>query len=102
MSEKAFRWCFIGTGTLARIVAKEITGTGRHEIVSVCSRRFEKAEEFAKEFGGKACADAGEAMEKSGRRLCCDAASAALRLREAGNRGRKAGALRETFHGQRL
>lgn len=65
MSEKAFRWCFIGTGTLARIVAKEITGTGRHEIVSVCSRRFEKAEEFAKEFGGKACADASEAMEKA-------------------------------------
>ena len=54
MPEKPFSWCFIGTGTLAEHVAKEITASGRHRIVSAFSRRFDRAEEFAKRFGGKA------------------------------------------------
>ena len=48
----AFRWCFIGTGTLANTVAREITASGRHEIVSVFTRRIEKAREFTEKFGG--------------------------------------------------
>ena len=48
MESNVFRWCFIGTGTLAGQVAKEITRSGRHRIVSVFTRRFEKAESFAK------------------------------------------------------
>ena len=35
MENKAFRWCFIGTGKLAHQVAAEIVKSGRHEIVSV-------------------------------------------------------------------
>ena len=31
---EAFRWAFIGTGTLAKKVIKEITATGRHAVVS--------------------------------------------------------------------
>ncbi|MBR3495069.1 MAG: Gfo/Idh/MocA family oxidoreductase [Clostridia bacterium] len=63
MTQKTpFRWCFVGTGTLARQVAKEITESGRHVLCSVVSRRFEKAVEFAEQYGGKACADADEAI----------------------------------------
>ena len=47
-----FRWCFIGTGTLAKAVARSITASGRHEIVSVFTRRMEKAREFTEKFGG--------------------------------------------------
>ena len=54
MSVQAFRWCFIGTGTLARQVAKEITATDRHCISTVYSRRFEAAEAFAKQYGAEA------------------------------------------------
>ena len=54
MSEQPFRWCFIGTGTLAKQVAREITASGRHEITAVYSRRFEKAREFAAQYGGAA------------------------------------------------
>ena len=50
----AFRWCFIGTGTLANTVGKIITSSGRHEIVSVFTRRIEKAREFTRRFGGTA------------------------------------------------
>ena len=49
-----FRWCFIGTGTLARRVAKEITASGRHVISSIYSRRYENAVRFAGEYGGTA------------------------------------------------
>ena len=30
-----FRWCFIGAGKLANIVADQITASGRHKVVSV-------------------------------------------------------------------
>ena len=58
----AFRWCFIGTGTLAAQVAEEITKTGRHRITAVCSRRFESAEAFAKKYGAEAFHDINEAL----------------------------------------
>lgn len=33
-----FKWCFIGTGSLAKTVAFQLNRSGRHEIVS-CYRR---------------------------------------------------------------
>lgn len=47
-----FRWCFIGTGNLAKIVAAQLNKSGRHEIVSCYTRNFEKAQAFATKFGG--------------------------------------------------
>ena len=35
----AFKWCFIGTGTLAKKVAEELNSFGKHEISAVYSRR---------------------------------------------------------------
>ena len=52
MSDQPFRWCFIGTGTLAKQVAKEITASGRHAVSAVYSRRIEKAKQFADTYGG--------------------------------------------------
>lgn len=57
-----FRWCFIGTGTLAKQVAKLILASGRHEIVTAYTRRSEACAQFTAEFGGKACASAEEAV----------------------------------------
>jgi len=65
MSNSTFTWCFIGTGTLARQVAAEITASGRHRITAVCSRRFAAAEEFAKTYGAKAYESAEEAMTQA-------------------------------------
>lgn len=65
MSSQVFSWCFIGTGTLAKQVAAEITATDRHRIVSVVSRRKEAAEEFAARFGAEASQDPRRAMEKA-------------------------------------
>ena len=41
-----FNWAFIGTGTLAVQVAKEITASGCHRIASVYTRNPEKCEAF--------------------------------------------------------
>ena len=65
MNDRAFSWCFIGTGTLAKQVAAEITETDRHRIASVYSRRSEAAEQFAKQYGGEACKTPEQAMEKA-------------------------------------
>ena len=62
MNDRAFSWCFIGTGTLAKQVAAEITETDRHRIASVYSRRSEAAEQFAKQYGGEACETPEQAM----------------------------------------
>ena len=66
MENKVFRWCFIGTGKLAHQIAAEIIKSGRHEIVSVYSRRIESAKEFAAQFGGKATDSASEAITAEG------------------------------------
>lgn len=47
---KPFRWAVIGTGRIANTVMKEVTATGRHRVVSVYSRTYEKAEKFAAKF----------------------------------------------------
>lgn len=57
-----FRWCFIGTGTLARKVARQILDSGNHEIVTAYTRRPESCEEFCAQFGGTPCASAEEAI----------------------------------------
>lgn len=49
-----FRWCFIGTGSLAKMVASQLNKSGRHEIVSCFSRMYDQAVEFAGKFGGVA------------------------------------------------
>ncbi len=49
-----FKWCFIGTGSLAKTVASQLNKSGRHEIVSCYTRNYEKGMEFAKKYGGKA------------------------------------------------
>lgn len=49
-----FKWAFIGAGNIARVVAREITKTGRHCVVSVYSRSIEKATQFAKQFNATA------------------------------------------------
>ena len=65
MTESAFKWCFIGTGTLARPVAREIIDSGRHLVSAVVSRKIENAARFAAEFGGKAYEDPREAMAQA-------------------------------------
>ena len=49
-----FNWAFIGTGTLAVQVAKEITASGRHRIASVYTRNPEKCDAFAQFAGSTA------------------------------------------------
>lgn len=64
--EQLFGWCFIGTGSLANQVASELQRKGGHKIVSVYSRRFEKAKEFCKKHEGEAYASAEEAIMAPG------------------------------------
>lgn len=47
----SFGWAFIGTGTLARKVIREITATGRHRVVSAYSRNREKLKAFCEPYG---------------------------------------------------
>ena len=57
-----FRWCFIGVGSLAKMVAGQLNKSERHEIVSCYARRFDKTREFADKFGGTAYESAEEAI----------------------------------------
>ena len=66
MADRTFHWAFIGAGTLARQVAKEITASGRHRIVSVYTRTPEKCAEFAAQYGAIAAGSAEEAMTAPG------------------------------------
>lgn len=61
-----FNWCFIGAGRLARGVAREITRSGRHRVVSVYARRPERCREFARPYGALPCATAAEAIAAAG------------------------------------
>ncbi len=65
MNNQPFNWCFIGTGTLAKQVAAEITASGRHRISAVYSRRPEAASQFAGQYGGQAYSSAQTAMENA-------------------------------------
>ncbi len=61
-----FRWCFIGTGSLARQVAGQLNKSGRHEIVSCFTRKYENAVAFAEKCGGKAYEHAEDAINADG------------------------------------
>ena len=63
--DRPFRWCFIGTGTLADTVAKAITASGRHQVATAYTRRFEKAKAFCDQYGGTPC-ESPEAAVASG------------------------------------
>ena len=65
MSEK-FGWCFIGCGTLAKKVAKQIIKSGRHTVVSVYSRSFDKCRAFANKYGASAYGSAAQAINADG------------------------------------
>ena len=61
-----FRWCFIGAGDLARTVANQLNKSGRHEVVSVYTRNYEKGLAFAEKHGGKAYPTPEEAIMADG------------------------------------
>lgn len=61
-----FRWAFIGAGALAKQAAREITASGRHAIVSVYTRRYEKCVAFARRYGARPAKTAGEAISSPG------------------------------------
>ena len=63
---KAFGWAFIGAGKLGTQVAKQITASGRHRIVSVYVRNAEKRAAFANKYGALAAATPEEAMTAEG------------------------------------
>lgn len=49
-----FGWCYIGCGAIANTTAKEVSKSENNRIVSVWNRTFDKAEVFAKKYGGTA------------------------------------------------
>lgn len=61
-----FKWCFIGTGSLAKQVASQLNRSGRHEIVSCYTRNYEKGVNFANKYGGKAFDTAEKAITAEG------------------------------------
>ena len=60
-----FRWAYVGCGGIARITAKQIISSDRHEIISVCSRNIENAKKFARKFGGQAYDNIAEAVSRA-------------------------------------
>ena len=58
----SFNWCFIGTGQIAKKVAKELVTNPGHAIVSVYNRTKKKAEAFAKKYNSKVYNSAFEAI----------------------------------------
>lgn len=52
--KSTYNWCFIGAGTLANIVAKEILPSGRHRIAAVYTRNPQKCRDFAGKYGAAA------------------------------------------------
>ena len=61
-----FRWCFIGAGDLAKTVANQLDKSGRHQVVSVYTRNFEKGLAFAEKHGAKAYPTPEEAITADG------------------------------------
>ena len=57
-----FNWCFIGTGQIARKVAKQLVTNPGHTIVSVFNRTKAKAEKFAKIYNSTVYESALEAI----------------------------------------
>ena len=62
---KEFGWCFIGTGRLAHMVAKQLLSSDRHKIISCYTRDFEKAKAFGEKYSCKAYEKAEDAISDS-------------------------------------
>ena len=60
---KDFGWCFIGTGSIANTVAKELMKNERSYIVSVYNRTKEKGIAFTEKYGGTYYSDPSEALK---------------------------------------
>ena len=58
----SFNWCFIGTGKIAKKVAKQLVTNPGHTIVSVFNRTKAKAEKFAKKYNSTVYESALEAI----------------------------------------
>ncbi len=61
-----FNWAFIGAGTLAKQVAREITASSGHRIAAVYTRNSEKCEAFSRLCGAVPARTAEEAMVHPG------------------------------------
>ena len=61
-----FGWAYIGCGGIAHTTAKELVKTDDQQIVAVWNRTYERAEKFAKKFGGTAYKTAEEAITAPG------------------------------------
>ena len=59
----SFNWCFIGTGKIAKKVAKELVTNPGHAIVSVFNRTKKKAEKFAQKYNSTVYESALEAIK---------------------------------------
>lgn len=59
----SFNWCFIGTGQIAKKVAKQLVTNPGHTIVSVFNRTKAKAEKFAKKYNSTVYESALEAID---------------------------------------
>ena len=57
-----FKWCFIGTGSLANTVASQILKSGKHQVVTCYSRNKKTSDEFADKYGAKSFSSAEEAI----------------------------------------
>lgn len=60
-----FRWAFIGTGTLAKKVIKEITASGRHKVVSAYSRNRDNLIRFCQPYAVYAATSVDDAINGS-------------------------------------
>lgn len=58
-----FRWAYIGSGSIAKNTAMNIS-KGNHRIVSVYSRTFKKAKDFAEKYGAVAYKDFESAVNR--------------------------------------
>lgn len=63
---KEFGWAFIGTGTLAKTVIRDISYTGRHKVITAYSRNREKLEAFCAPYGTKPCGSVEECINAPG------------------------------------
>lgn len=64
--EKIFHWCFIGTGKLAFIVAKQLKKSKDQKIVSCYSRNKKTGKEFEKKFHAHFYSSIEDAISKEG------------------------------------
>ncbi len=61
-----FGWAFIGTGTLARKIIKQVSESGRHKVVSAYSRSRGKLEQFCSPYGAYAASSVSDAVMHPG------------------------------------